>query len=736
MQPTKAHVRQQDQTDCGVACLKAALNHFALAPVSFERLRELSGTSIQGTTMLGLLQAAEELGLDAEGFEADLPSLRDCTDLCILHIIKDQRLQHYVVCYGYDQNKTAFLIGDPAEPEVEYWTEDDLDTVWQSKALLLLKANATAQVEAQERPKRWDWIRSLVDEDLPLLFVALSMGVVLAVLGLATAIFSQQLLDKILPSEDRSRLFLGAGFLMLLLLARAAIQYLRSLLLLRQSFDFNLRIIDFFYGRLLELPKSFFDNRKTGDLIARMNDTQRIQAAVSNILASVIIDILMVLVSSAAIFWFDWKIGLVSLAWLPVFGFIVYRFHPAILGGQRLVMSTYAANESNYVDTIQGVGVIKLHGKERFFSSVTHSFYRFFQDAALKLGKIAISYQFWTQATSVLFIVGIILWSAVKVLADSMTAGELIAILQMVGLLMASAATLAGSNIQLQEARVAFERMHEFTSIPSEQEREALRPQSVTDTFEEIRVDNLTFRFPGRPLLLDGVNFRLRKGEWITIMGESGMGKSTLLQILQKFYEKESGSIKVNGIDLELLGLVDWRSHLGVLPQQVKLFNGTVLDNILLGEAPESPEVLEAFFTEYGLTEYFLQLPNGLATIVGEQGVNLSGGQQQILGLARALWRRPSLLLLDEPTAALDRDTERFMLALLDMLKEKMGILVLTHRLSTARRADQIVVLARGKTAAIGTHDQLLAHGDNLYAKAWQDLDFGYLHGVEAPIGA
>lgn len=552
------------------------------------------------------------------------------------------------------------------------------------------------------------------------------MGVVLAVLGLATAIFSQQLLDTILPSEDRNRLFLGAGLLLLLLLARAGIQYLRSLLLLRQSFDFNLRIIDFFYGRLLELPKSFFDNRKTGDLIARMNDTQRIQRSVSNILASVIIDVLMVVVASGAIIWFDWKIGLVSLAWLPVFGFIVYRFHPAILGGQRSVMTTYAANESNYVDTIQGVGVIKLHGKENFFSSVTHTFYRLFQDAALKLGKIAIRYQFWTQATSVLFVVGIILWSAVKVLAATMTAGELIAVLQMVGMLMASAATLAGANIQLQEARVAFDRMYEFTSIPSEKEREAHQPQSITDSFEELRVENLRFRFPGRPLLLDGINFRLRRGEWITIMGESGMGKSTLLQILQKFYTPESGAIKVNGVDFDLLDFADWRSHLGVLPQQVKLFNGTVLDNILLGEAPESPEKLEAFFQEYDLDNYFRQFPNGYATIVGEQGVNLSGGQQQILGLARALWRRPSLLLLDEPTAALDRDSEHFVLSLLHKIKDRMGILVLTHRLSTARRADKIIVLHQGRKIATGTHEDLLHHQENIYAYAWGDMQLDY----------
>jgi ATP-binding cassette subfamily B protein len=591
-----------------------------------------------------------------------------------------------------------------------------------TKALLLLKKKANTETEAAQRATQWDWIKGLVEEDIPLLSVALVMGVVLAVLGLVTAIFSQQLLDKILPEADSSRLFIGAGLLLLLLLARAGIQYLRTLLLIRQSYDFNLRIIDHFYGRLLRLPKPFFDNRKTGDLIARMNDTQRIQRAVSNILASVVIDALMVLVASGAIIWFDWKIGLVSLAWLPVFGFIVYRFHPLILSGQRAVMAGYAVNESNYVDTIQGVGVIKLHGKESVFSQLTNTVYRLFQEAALALGKIAIRYQLWTQITSVFFIVGIILWSAVKVLDENMTTGELIAILQMVGLLMASAATLASANIQLQEARVAFDRMHEFASIPSEAERASHQPRSLTDSFEELRVEGLTFRFPGRPLLLKDVNFRLRKGQWITLMGESGMGKSTLLQILQKFYAAESGAIKINGIDFDLLDFVDWRTHIGVLPQEIKLFNGTVLDNILVGSVPESAEKLESFFKEYGLDDYFLQLPNGYATIVGEQGVNLSGGQKQLLGIARALWRRPSLLLLDEPTAALDRNTEAFLLSLLGKLKSEMGILVLTHRLSTAQRSDEIFVLSQGATVTSGNHQQLLAHGDNLYALAWQDL--------------
>ena len=234
-------------------------------------------------------------------------------------------------------------------------------------------------------------------------------------------------------------------------------------------------------------------------------------------------------------------------------------------------------------------------------------------------------------------------------------------------------------------------------------------------------MENLAFRFPGRKRLLENIDFQVRRGEWISILGESGCGKSTLLQILQKFYSAEAGQIKVNGLDLDLLGYENWRGKLGVVPQEIKLFNGTLLDNILLGEELKAPEALQAFFTTYGFDPYFAQLPNGYATLLGEEGVNLSGGQKQLVALARALYRQPQLLLLDEPTAALDRDTEAFVLELLTQLKSQIGIIVLTHRLRTARAADRVYVIEAGRIGAIGDHKGLLL-SDNLYSRAWYDL--------------
>jgi len=717
----RSHVQQQDQSDCGIACLKSALKHFGAASVSFERLRELSGTSRQGTSMLGLMQAGQECGLQVKAFQATIDQLKECRDLCILHILKEDRLKHFVVYYGYNVKQDKLLIGDPAERQIESWKDYQLQSVWKSHALLLLKPGPKMQKREQQRTRQWNWLVSLVKEDMPLLGMTLAFGLVISILGLATAIFSQQLLDHILPSGDRLRLFLGAGLLCLLLMARSCMSYLRGSFLLRQSRDFNLRILGFFFGRLLDLPKPFFDNRRTGDLLTRMNDTQRIQRTVGQAASTLMIDVLLVLAASIAIFVYDWRMGLLSLSWLPVFGALVYGFHPKILSHQKKVMQARARNESNYIDAIQGMGTIKINNKQPVFRALTQGIYQWFLQTMLDMGKISIRFQLLTGIISSVFICGVVAWSGWFVLSDQMTAGSLIAVLQLIGLLMTSGSGLANANIQLQEARVAFDRMYEFASIESEYDPEEDSSRAEVQKLEELQVNNLRFRFPGRKAILEDISFTIKRGEWITIMGESGSGKSTLLQILQKFYKPESGKLKANGINLDLLGFEAWRNILGVVPQEIKLFGGTILDNLLLGHPPETEEEWSDFLRRYGIDSWFSNLPHGLKTVVGEEGINLSGGQKQLLGLARALWKQPQLLLLDEPTAALDRDTEQKVLGLLNKLRSDMAILLLTHRLSTAKLADRIYVMNQGKIANQGKHKDLL-QGENLYSRAWTDL--------------
>lgn len=721
----KAHQLQHDQSDCGPACLLGALRYsFASAPL--ERLREWSGTSIQGTTLLGLLQAARQVGFEADGYEADLASLQDCKDLCILHVVKEERLHHFILCYGYDQAQQAFLISDPAEPASRWMKKEELLQVWQSKALLLLKPSDKLPKANTQRINKRIWFWNLVQEDLPILGIALTLGLVASIMSLALALFSQKLIDQIIPKEDAFRLFLGTGLLLVLLLARASLGYIRQVLLLRQSRDMNLRLTGSFYQALLHLPKAFFDNRKTGDLIARLNDTQRIQRTVSALAGSALIDLLSLLTALGFMFVYSWQVGLAAVIWLPVFIGIIWRFHGTILQKQRQTMAAYAFTESHYIDSIQGVGVIKITNRQDIFARITQGIFGVFQQTLFQLSITGARFGLVVECIGTFFLAGVIAWSGWQTLQGGLSTGGLIALLQMAATLVASAAQLSSANLMLQEARVAFDRMYEFAALENELELEAEQPKSSIQHFEELRVEELAFRFPGRKRLLENINFQVRRGEWISILGESGCGKSTLLQILQKFYAAESGQIKINGIDLDLLGFENWRSKLGVVPQDIKLFNGTLLDNILLGDEIQDANSLQQFFTDYGFDQYFALFPNGYSTLLGEEGVNLSGGQKQLVALARALYRQPELLLLDEPTAALDRDTELFVLQLLDRLRGHLGIVVLTHRLRTARAADRIYVVEKGQIGASGQHEDLLL-GDNLYSRAWYDL-VGYEH--------
>ena len=309
--------------------------------------------------------------------------------------------------------------------------------------------------------------------------------------------------------------------------------------------------------------------------------------------------------------------------------------------------------------------------------------------------------------------------SSIFVLNGNLTTGAVMALIQMVGILISSASNLGNANIRLQEAKVAFERMFEFTSIKSEYSETDAAKSKILD-FKELIIEDLSFRFVGRKRLLDNISLNIRHGELIAIIGESGSGKSTILQILQKFYSHEDGKIKVNGIDFDSISTHAWRSIVGVVPQEIKLFSGNVIDNIMLGEKINDPQLIIDFFKHYELEQFFEQFPNGYATILGENGVNISGGQKQLVGLARALWKKPQLLLLDEPSAALDRDKEQFMIRLLDKIKSEVAILLITHKASVARNADRIYILENGITFQGGNHKSLLEF-DNLYLRSYSD---------------
>jgi ATP-binding cassette subfamily B protein len=714
----ETHILQLDQSDCGVACLLSIIKLYN-GNQSIEKLRELSGTTKQGTTMLGLYQVAIQLGFTAEGCEADMQTLIDHKQPVILHVLTENQLQHYIVCYEYDEAK-GFLIGDPGKG-IHYLSILELEKIWISKTCLTLEPNEKFITEKTEKNAQQKWFLSILKEDYKLIWISILLGVFIAGLGMSMALFSQKLIDDILPSHNIKKLISGISLLTILLLAKIGITILRQYFLLQQSKDFNNRINNSFFDSLLYLPKPFFDTRKTGELIARLNDAQRVQGVIKMLSSTLVIDVLVSIISLIFLFSYSWELGLISTLSLPVYFYIIYRNNKKIIKAQTEIMQTDAINESNYITSIQGISTIKNDNKQDVFKNLNKYIFANYQEKIFNLGKINISLSWQSGLASVIFLIGILNYTSIQVFDKQIKIGELMAILGIVGSLLPSIANLALISIPINEAKIAFNRMYEFASIEKEKE-DGLEISEINS----ISIQNLSFRFAGRSELFHNVNIEIQKGKFTAIVGESGSGKSTIGQILQRFYNFENGNIILNNqYKLQEIELKNYRNLLAVIPQEITIFNGNIIDNILLGVI-DSPENISKFITEYHFEPFLNSLPQGLATIVGEEGINLSGGQKQIIALARALYKRPQFLILDEATSAMDRNTENFTMKLFEKIKPNCAILFISHRINILKNiADSVYVLENKTTSHSGNHQELMI-SDNFYSEYWKENNFSF----------
>ncbi|MCX8492305.1 MAG: ABC transporter transmembrane domain-containing protein, partial [Cyclobacteriaceae bacterium] len=445
----KTFVRQLGQSDCGVACLVSIIN-FHGGSTTLDYARQLSGTTKFGTNLLGLKEASQFLGLEATGLVANsIDNLKELFHPAILPIVLENKFQHYIVFYGYDAE--SLVIGDP-QSGIKIWSKTELEKVWQTKALL--KLSPTEFLQKNETGNKLKWVWSTIKDDANILSASIFLGVVIAIFSIATAVFTQQLIDKILPSRNLTKLILGIILFSLVLLIKVGLSYIRGQFLLTQSREFNKRIIKQFYSALLFLPKSFFDSKKTGELVSRMNDTGRIQMVISNLVANVIIEFLVIVISTITIFVYSVQMGLIVLAFIPISILILFFFTKSVMKNQTEVMGLLASNESNYIDTITGIAEIKSSNKQNLFSTMTSIIYESLQKKLLDFGKIKINFSLVLELTSICIVIGSISYSSYLVLENQIKIGELVAILSLIGTTIPMLIRTTVFYVQIQEAEV------------------------------------------------------------------------------------------------------------------------------------------------------------------------------------------------------------------------------------------------------------------------------------------
>lgn len=715
----KYHVAQLGEYACGLACL-CTISRFYGAEFSQEKLRDISGTSQSGTTMLGLIQAAQKIGYEAKGFEAELIHLKELSGPAILHVVQDQNREHYLVYFGFVEGK--HWVSDPGVG-ILGMSESELLAQWKSGILLRLEPTEALQSKALVSRSKRTWFVSLIAEDIPILIVATVIGSLMAVTGLSTAIFSQRLIDDFLPNETYDKAIMGVVALCFLLSFRAILGYIQGVFMARQGRDLNVRIVSSFIERILKLPMNYFRGYSTGDLIARMNDSLRIRNTVSLITGTVIINLLVVIVSLVFVFYQSSLINLIYL--LGVFFFLIagWKYHAPILAKQKEVMAAHSLNETQYVDSLTGMHVIRSYSKEKEYQSRIENVYSMYQSKGYELAIIGNNFSFWTQLIVAIFMSLLFGAGVYLIFQGELLLGELMALISVGSTIVPAVAGLVVANIQFQEAKVAFDRLFEIAGLDMESDEPIEKGQPIIGNSPLLRLDQVTFRYPGRTQILKGLSFQVEAGAFVAVFAPVGTGKSTLVDLIQRFYSPESGNIRFKGRDSKEISLSDWRGSLGVVNQKEKIFNATVFDNIALSTDPKELERIAKVGEELGLWNLFKALPQGALTLCGEDGRNLSGGQRQLVGIVRALVREPELLILDEATAAMDWELEDQLLHLIQhyLNKRQAALLMITHQPSLAARADRILLLQDGKIAFSGSHTQLL-NEENTYSRAFKQI--------------
>lgn len=557
----------------------------------------------------------------------------------------------------------------------------------------------------------------------------LSVGILSAAasgaLGLVFPQFARVFADSFMAGASLPNLNRIALLALGIFLVQAVFNFLRTYFLSVSGEGVVADLRSALYTHLLGLSTRFFENRKTGEITSRLtSDISTVQGVVSTALAQLVNQLVFLIGSVVLIFVTNLRLSLLMLSVVPVVilgaAFFGRRLRKLSKSFQDKVADANASAE----EAISGIEVVKSFTAERLEASR----YREQVSASFVMAKRRAVFRAAFVSSIILAMftaISLVLWYGGRlVVAEQLSGGELVAFLGYTIFVAGAVGSMTGLYSQFQEALGASSRIFELLDTESDLE-EASQPSPLTNVAGRVAFKDVSFRYGdrGEGLVLHTINLSAQPGEVTAIVGPSGSGKSTLVSLIPRFYDPVTGQVTLDGLDIKTLGLKDLRAHIGIVPQETRLFSGTVRENIRYGRPNASDsEVLDAAKAA-NAHEFIQEFPDSYETIVGERGIKLSGGQRQRVAIARALLKNPRILILDEATSSLDSESEALVQDALERLMTGRTTFVIAHRLSTIRDADRIVVLDNGRVVQQGSHDDLMRSGGvykNLYEQQFR----------------
>ncbi len=731
MKPKFPYYPQPDSKDCGPTCLRI-LAKFYGKNVSLPTLRILSETTREGSSLLALSDTAEKMGFRTLGVKLDIKTLKNANLPCILHWNND----HFVVLYNIKKNK--YYISDPGHGLIALSQQEFLN-LWTGKigasaqeigvALLM---EPTPKLKSFDSDDPEDTVKfgfsylfqyvKVYKKYILQLILGLLCG---SLLQLVVPFLTQSLVDVGIKNQDINFVYLILFAQVALFFGRSTIEVIRSWILLHLSTRINISIISDFFIKLMNLPIAFFDTKMTGDIMQRINDHQRIEKILTTSSLSTVFSFMTFVIFTLVLAYYN-----TTIFGLFVLGSAVYLAWVLLFLKKRKELdykrfAQISKEQSQVIEIINGMQEIKLHNAEK------QKRWKW-ERVQAKLFKISIKNlaleQYQTVGSSLineLKNILILVIAAKLVVEGSITLGMMLAISYIVGQLNAPIQQFISFIREFQDAKISLERLGEIHHKPDEESIDANKITQI-DPKEDIHLNKVDFRYIGNPtLVLKELTLRVPANKITAIVGTSGSGKTTLMKLLLKFYDPTAGDISLGEHNLKNISSHTWRDHTGVVMQEGYIFNDTIANNIAIGEEQINYKKLEHAVEVANIKEFITELPLQYQTQIGMEGTGLSTGQKQRLLIARAVYKNPDFLFFDEATSALDSNNEKTIMENLNKFFKNKTVVVIAHRLSTVKNADQIVVLEHGKIIEKGTHKELVAQRNNYFELVKNQLELG-----------
>lgn len=723
-------IKQHDSMQCGVACLSMICHYYGKSLILSD-LETHCTTTIEGVSLYGISEAAKKMGFNTISVNMPIDELNGIQLPCILHWNQN----HFVVLYRISQNRKKFFIADPGKGLITY-TRKEMEQYWLSTFDSIDKYGIAMILSPTETFYSNENLSVGERHSLNLLskyifkyrryFTIIICGLFIScLLQLIMPFLTQSIVDIGIKYEDIGIIGLILLGELMIVIGRTATDFIRRWLLLHISMRINISLVSDFFIKLLKLPMSFFDTKLMGDLLQRIGDHSRVQNFLTGQVLNVFFTFLNFIIFGGILLVYDRVIFCVFAAGSIIYGLWISLFlrHRKVLDYELFEQQAINQNKTyQFITSMQEIKLQDCEQRRRWeWEDIQADLFNV-QMKSLKLQQ--------TQEAGSVFInevknILITVFAATAVINGQITLGTMLAIQYIVGQLNSPVEQFMSFIYSLQDVKISLERINEIHEGKNEESKE--NQAKAFDTEKSISIENIDFKYDAHALkkTLDGVSFNIPEGKVTAIVGASGSGKTTLIKLMLGYYPVVSGTISIAGRNINEYNLKWWRRHCGVVMQDGVIFSESIARNIAVDDGEIDVEQLEQAAKIANIHDYVMGLPLKYNTIIGRDGVGLSQGQKQRVLIARAVYKNPDFIFLDEATNALDAKNERAIVENLDEFYKGRTVVVVAHRLSTVKNADQIVVVDGGKIVEAGNHSSLIEKRGRYYNLVKNQLELG-----------